>query len=75
MVRNTPIVINKIPPVVELLGEKYPLYYENINEVKSMITYDKIQKTYKYLKSLNKKKLDINYFMNDFINVIKQFKL
>jgi len=71
IVRNTPIVINKIPAVVELLGEKYPLYYDNISDVKNMITYDKIQKAYKYIKALNKKKLDIKYFINDFITIIK----
>ena len=31
MVRNTPIIINRHPVVVELLGENYPLYYDNDN--------------------------------------------
>ena len=27
IVRNTPIIVNKIPAVVEMLGENYPMYY------------------------------------------------
>lgn len=69
--RNTPIVINKIPSVVELLGEKYPLYYQNLNEIKSLINDKKIYSAYTYLKSLDKKPLNISYFMSQFINTIK----
>ena len=30
IVRNTPIIVNKIEPVVEYLGDDYPLYFENL---------------------------------------------
>jgi hypothetical protein len=29
IVRNNPIIVNKNKAIVELLGEKYPLYYED----------------------------------------------
>jgi glycosyltransferase involved in cell wall biosynthesis len=32
IVRNTPILVNPLPGVVEYLGEAYPLYYEDIAE-------------------------------------------
>jgi hypothetical protein len=32
IIRNTPVIVNKHPAVVELLGEEYPLYYD-VNDV------------------------------------------
>lgn len=35
--RKTPILINPLPSVVEYLGEDYPLYIEDLSEVKSKL--------------------------------------
>ena len=79
IVRNTPIIINKIAPVVELLGEKYPLYlnsdatdYPGLNEEfqNMMRNPNKIKNAYKYLKKMDKTKFHINYFVNEFNNRI-----
>jgi hypothetical protein len=68
IVRNTPIIINKLPAVVEYLGTDYPLYYNNINEVPSLLKRrwfnNKIKKAHKYLKCMNKDFLNINNFIN-----------
>ena len=32
IVRNTPVLVNKIPPIVELLGPNYPFYFNDLNE-------------------------------------------
>lgn len=64
IVRNTPLLINKIEPVVEYLGEDYPFYLEDNKE----ITIDKIIETYKYLLKIDKKKLSIEYFIDSFCN-------
>jgi hypothetical protein len=32
LVRNTPLVVNRLPAVVEYLGEDYPLYYATLDE-------------------------------------------
>lgn len=68
IVRNTPIVINKLDGVVELLGENYPLYYDNIDDINNILTYDNIFKAHNYLKKLDKKKYDIKYFIDDLID-------
>lgn len=68
IVRNTPIVINKIDGVVELLGDDYPLYYDNIDDINNILTFDNILKAHYYLKKLDKRKYDINYFMDDLID-------
>ena len=69
VVRNIPIVVNKHPAVVEILGEKYPLYFENgvdMNHDVSKLLKDisKIRLAYYYLVRLNKKQLNIKYFIS-----------
>lgn len=71
IVRNTPIVINKIPAVVELLGKNYPLYYDNIDEVYNLINERNIINAYKYLVNIDKKKFTITYFTSYFINDLR----
>ena len=65
IVRNTPIVINKIPAVVELLGKNYPLYYEKITDVYNLINQKNIKNAYTYLSKLPKTKFNITYFVSD----------
>jgi len=72
---NTPVIVNKLPGVVEYLGENYPLYYEKIedlillnnpdyllNEIKNANEYlITMNKEHIYLNSFNKK---VNYDLN-----------
>jgi len=60
VVRSTPIIINKIPPTIEILGEDYPLFYENVDDI--ILTDDLIIKTHNYLKNLKTEKYRIDYF-------------
>jgi hypothetical protein len=69
IVRNTPIIVNKHPAIVELLGEKYPLYFNDIKEIEMLL--NNIESGYKYLKKLNKEIYCIDYFTKTFVNVIK----
>ncbi len=77
--RNTPIIINKISPVVEILGENYPLYYSNIDdyyninaEVTELLKDQKnIMRANRYLKSLDKSFLTIEFFIKKLLKFIK----
>jgi hypothetical protein len=78
--RNTPIIINKHPAVVELLGEEYPLYFSDStrnythinNDVSDLLTdSSRIKKAHVYLKKLDKRKISITQFVNDFIRIIE----
>lgn len=52
IVRHTPLIINKHPAVVEYLGEDYPLYFSELDEVAKILTdYELIRKGYEYLKN------------------------
>jgi len=69
IVRNTPIIVNKIESVVEYLGENYPLYFTNIKEAEDILKNKKmIKKGYKYIKSMDKSKLTGSYFRKSFMN-------
>ena len=80
IVRNTPIIINKIEPVVELLGEGYPLYYDGslknyyINKsIEDLLNKpSSIQNANKYLKKIDKTKFYINIFKQSLYNILER---
>ncbi len=68
IVRNTPILVNRLPALEEYLGSSYPLFYNSLDEVYEILRNDNnIQKAYAYLKSLNKCKFRIDHFINNLI--------
>jgi hypothetical protein len=68
MARNTPLLINPLPPVVEYLGKNYPLYYQTMREAADKLSDPELlKKGYYYLKNLDKKILSMNYFLEQII--------
>lgn len=50
MVRNTPILVNPLPAVVEYLGKDYPFYFQTLEEAAAKLQdMDLIHKTHTYL--------------------------
>jgi len=73
IVRNTPIIVNKHPAVVELLGPKYPLYFSDPCDVYSLLeSTNIIKRAHRYLKRLDKTKLSIDYFLKTFVDAVKE---
>ena len=75
IVRNTPIIINKLPAVVEYLGDNYPLYYNNLEDVPRLLQTglfktNHIKKAHEYLKRMNKDFLKIETFINSLKKII-----
>jgi hypothetical protein len=69
--RATPILVNKIAPVVEYLGEDYPLYYNTLEQATELLADDsKLLEAHYYL--LNRKdvrrRVDVDAFFEDFVN-------
>lgn len=62
IVRNTPIFVKKLPATIEYLGENYPLYFNEIEEIYELFTYEKIKNGTDYLKNMNKDDISIDYF-------------
>lgn len=64
IVRNTPILINKLRGVVEYLGDSYPFYYNSIEEADEKLgDMETIRRAYEYLVSMNKEKITKEYFI------------
>ena len=70
---DTPLLINRIDPAVEMLGIDYPLFYDDINEAGDLVCdLNKIIDAHEHLKKIDKNKLSIEYFLNEFNNYLKQ---
>ena len=86
IVRNTPIIINRHPAVVEMLGENYPLYFGdsnglNKNTFEMNIEIDKLlsdtinlHKAYKYLSHMDKRKFTIDFFISSVRHIIQSIE-
>ena len=71
MRRNTPLLINRIPAVVEYLGNQYPFYFSNLDEANYKINnLNLIQDTHVYLKNMDKKIIDIKNFINSIEQIV-----
>jgi hypothetical protein len=70
IVRNTPIIVNKIPGIVDYLGEKYPLYYNTLDEIPRLLTEETIFNAHQYLLNMNKNYLEIEFFTKELITLL-----
>lgn len=69
IIRNTPVIVNKLSSVIEYLGVNYPLYFNDLNEVPNLLTNAKIMEAHQYLCKMNKEDLSIDYFTKQIINI------
>ena len=67
--RNTPIICKKLEGVVEYLGVDYPLYFEKLDQVKYLLTIENIEKAYIYLKNMDKREFEMDYFLKKVLNM------
>jgi hypothetical protein len=74
IIRNTPLIIRKIEAVVEYLGEDYPLYFTDLNQVNDLLNIDMIRKSHEYLKKMDKSSLTMDHFLKDIINNLINIK-
>ena len=72
IIRNTPIIINKLDAVVDYLGEDYPLYYNELTEVAKLINGQKILQGHLYLKQMDKTPFKISTFLNNLYDIVNE---
>ena len=71
--RNTPILVNKIKPVVEYLGKDYPLYFENLDHAAQLLDdKENIYNAHAYLKAMDKEWIRGSCFASKLINKLKE---
>jgi hypothetical protein len=68
IIRQTPILVNKLPGTIYYLGEKYPMFFEKLEDIPNLITIENIINTHNYLKTL--KTADVNQFVSNIINIL-----
>ena len=69
IVYETPIIVNKIPAVVEYLGTNYPLYFTTQKEAETLLNSPKkLKAAHIYLKKMDKTKFSNKFFLNSFMN-------
>lgn len=65
--RNTPMLVNPLPPIVEYLGPEYPLYFSDLEEAAHKAdNIDLIEQTWQYLQALPKENLEYDFFYRSF---------
>lgn len=64
IVRETPIVVNRHPAVVEYLGPAYPLYYDSLDEVHDLLTMARIEAANRHLREMDKGDLTVEHFID-----------
>ena len=66
--------MNPIPPVVEILGKDYPLYYNDYYEVSKILDNPSlIKQGHDYLKNMPKERLDISTFINELTSIVTSY--
>lgn len=75
IVRNTPVVVNRHPAVVEYLGNDYPLFYDKFEDAVQLIALDKIEAAYEYLKSMDKTRFSGEWFRDELASLVKGLKV
>jgi len=73
IVRNTPLIVNRTQGVVEYLGEDYPLYFNNLDEVDSLLDLEKLKSGHEYLKNMYKEDITMEHFFDKFIKVLYMY--
>ena len=63
IVRNTPIIVNPLPAVVEYLGADYPLYWRG-QPLQEWLSEDKVRRAHRYLRKRDKGELRVSHFVD-----------
>lgn len=68
IVRHTPLLVNRIPPVVEYLGEDYPFYFDSLEEAsRKADDFELIEQTSRYLEQMPKDMFSQEAFLHSVI--------
>ena len=66
--RGTPLIVNKLPGVVEYLGSDYPLYFNTLEEASKLLEDDALLlKATEYFKTIDKTKFQTSSFVDGFV--------
>ena len=64
--RNTPILLNRTAGVIEYLGADYPLYFDSLDDVETLVSLENIERAHVYLKNIDKGQFTLDTFVRNF---------
>ena len=67
IVRDTPILVNRHPALEEYLGKEYPLFYDRLEEVPTLLNRKCLCEAHLYLKGIEKQELTIEKFLSNLV--------
>lgn len=67
--RNTPLIVNRQPAVEEYLGKEYPLFFDDISEVPTLI--HRSRSAYEHLRKLDKSRFTLETFREQIIKAVQ----
>lgn len=71
IVRNTVLVVNRLPALEEVLGVNYPGFYNTLDEASAICDSDeRINMIYYYLVNLDKSRFTLDAFMNNMFRIL-----
>lgn len=62
--RNTPLVVNRHRAVAEYLGPDYPLFYDDLGDVASLLEPARIRAAHEHIRSLDKRDFEVEAFVD-----------
>jgi hypothetical protein len=72
--RNTPIIVNRHPAVVEYLTADYPLYFTDLSEIPELLAIDRVVAAHEYLAALDKPWLDGRFFRESVGSILRHLQ-
>lgn len=70
IVRNTPLIVNRLPALVEYLGASYPLFYDDLSQVPQLLDVSTLRDGHDYLARMDKSFLTAPNFLTQFIQIL-----
>lgn len=70
LLRNTPLILNKTDSLKYYLGDEYPLFYTNLDEVPDLLSLEKILEATIYLKNRDKTGISMEYFLESLRGIL-----
>lgn len=68
IVRNTPVILPRLPAIVELIGSDYELFYDTPDQIDGLLTRRKIEAASFFFSQIDKTPLTIQYFLSSFVD-------
>jgi hypothetical protein len=71
IVRHTPIIVNRLPALIEILGPNYPGFYDDLEEAGAILSKPNIiYSIHIYLTKLDKSRYSLEHFVQEFQKII-----